>query len=226
MRHPRRLLVLVTGTVVAAGLTLGACGDSGELRAQIVRPSTTSTSSGPSQPSTTATPETTAAPTTVAPTTAAPAAPPPPTEPAPAAEPTRSGLDPNGLTTDGVAPLEVGDRISRAEELTGKPFVASPCAGLGWISDALPGLSLGFDGERFTQYITENPAYSTPSGVRVGMTVEEAWAQVPYAERGRIAYDDDALFVRSEGNVIVFSLQHGRIVRIFGGVEGITGMGC
>lgn len=223
MRHPRRL-VLVAWTA-AAGLTLGACGGSGELRAEIVRASTTSTTGGPPQASTTATPTT--VPTTAAPTTAAPAAPPPPpTEPPPPAEPKSAGLDPDGLTTDGVAPLKVGDRISRAEELTGKPHVASPCAGLGWISDALPGLSLGFDGRSFTQYQTESPAYSTPSGVRVGMTVDEAWALIPYAERGRIAYDEDALFVRSEGNVIVFSLQNERIFRIFGGVEGITGMGC
>ena len=137
-------------------------------------------------------------------------------------------LDPNGLTTDGVKPLVFGDPTSRATALTG--MSPTPICGTAGenaiIHDALPGLSLRFDGGRFTEYSTNDPRYSTPSGGRVGMSASEVLAKIPTAKREAGPYDNRVLAVHSGGNILMFVLTGDRVSQIVAGREGNTGFGC
>jgi hypothetical protein len=118
------------------------------------------------------------------------------------------GLNPHGMSTDGVAPLNFGDSYQRAAELVGVSPDASRLGCTPTIDGALPGLSLQFnrDDGTFIYYNTTNPSHETLSGVHVGMSVGELQARVPYAQRETPpwAYGGTVFLVRSKGNSLGF----------------------
>lgn len=166
------------GTVVLAGILAAsavACGGDGsdevatdpaasdEPAATTTVPASTTTAD--------TTPETTEAPTTTAP---------PETTTTVATLP--SGLQADGLTTDGAAPLAFGDPIARAEEVTGTR--AQPACGLGDASQIAeisldPGLTLWFSQGSFSGWSISEPGMWTPSGLEVGLPVVRAQERVP-----------------------------------------------
>jgi pimeloyl-ACP methyl ester carboxylesterase len=115
-----------------------------------------------------------------------------------------AGLDPDGLSTDGVAPLKFGDTVDRAQQVVGQQ-ATTPTCGVGLTLKGLPGLTLHFSNGIFDRYYTDDQGNRTLSGAHVGMSIDELTAAVPFARPERGPYGNTVYVVRSDGNALVFS---------------------
>ncbi|MBI2703690.1 MAG: hypothetical protein HYX32_00140 [Actinobacteria bacterium] len=138
----------------------------------------------------------------------------------PPAEPAR--LDQNSLSTSGIAPLRFGDTVANAESLTGKK--AQPACGGGMPLQQITevkGLQLWFADGKFSAYSVGDASFTTTSGVRVGMPIEEVKRRVPSAEQYFAGSELDAsLVVKSGAYSVIFTIDDG-LVRIISGGKNI-----
>lgn len=115
------------------------------------------------------------------------------------------GLNRDGVSTTGIAPLAFGDSVAKAEAITGikAEFACGNTEGDQIIGNG--DFLLYFHARAFTGYSLNTSALTTPSGARVGMSASEVKQLIPSLQRW--STETNHLFATSGGITLIFNVD-------------------